>query len=189
MVGTWSPELLACAAARVDNVRMGLQQILKTTHELLDAAGIEHALIGGLGLAALGIHRATFDVDYLVPGRQKSALKIAMEKAGWKLAMETTEVLHYEGKGRVDFLFANRPLTEEMLQRAQSTKLGIKCIAPEGIIGLKIQAYKNDPEREFQDKADIKSLVDKFSTLDWELVRTYADLFGEWGFVESLRKK
>jgi hypothetical protein len=61
-------------------------------------------------------------------------------------------------------------------------------VRPEGIIGLKIQAYKNDPDRELQDKADIKSIINCYSNLDWALVKAYADTFGEWQTIESFRK-
>lgn len=168
---------------------MGLKNTLNLAHQTLHKANIDHALIGGLGLAALGIHRATFDVDFLIDGASKAATITAMSAAGWKLAMETKDVLHFEGVGRVDFLLAHRPLTKEMLQTAQKTKLGIKNVKAEGIIGLKIQAYKNDPDRELQDKADIKSIISKTADLDWARVKTYADLFEEWPIIESLRKK
>ncbi len=167
---------------------MGLRETLDTVHRTLDAAGIDHALIGGLGLAALGVHRATFDVDLLVSGEQKEEVKTELEKAGWKVAMETAEVLHFEGIGRVDCLLARRPLTLAMLKEAQPAKMGLKCVSPEGIIGLKIQAYKNDSEREFQDKADIKALIEAHPSLDWERIKKYAELFGERPFIESLQK-
>ena len=155
----------------------------------MGAAKIDHALIGGLGLAALGVHRATFDVDFLILGYQKEQLKKAMQSAGWKLTMETAEVLHFEGAGRVDFLLANRPLTQEMLSDAKASGVGMKCVSAEGIIGLKIQAFKNDSNREFKDKADIQALIEIHSNLDWAKVKTYADLFGEWPFIESLKGK
>jgi len=120
---------------------MGLRETLDTVHRTLDAAGIDHALIGGLGLAALGVHRATFDVDLLISGEQKMEIKTALEKAGWKVAMETTEVLHFEGMGRVDVLLA-----------------------------------------------DIKALIDAQPGLDWVRIKEYAELFGEWPFIESLQK-
>ena len=168
---------------------MGLRDTLETAHRTLEAAAINHALIGGLGLAMLGIHRATFDVDLLIDGKEKAKAKAALETAGWKLAMETEEVMHFDGRGRVDFLLANRPLGLEMLMESLPSKTGIKCVSAEGIIGLKIQAYKNDSERELQDKADIKALIDSDSNLDWKRIKKYADLFGEWPFVQSLRKK
>jgi len=168
---------------------MGLRETLNNVHDCLHNADIEHALIGGLGLASLGIHRATFDIDLLIDGRKKDLVKQAMEQSGWKLEMETSEVLHFSGKGKVDFLLANRPLSLDLLATAHEAGLGIRCVSPEGMIGLKIQAYKNDPNRELQDKADIHSILAKYPKLNWKKVKQYADLFDEWSTIEILRKR
>jgi predicted nucleotidyltransferase len=101
--------------------------------------------------------------------------------------MQTKEVLHFDGRGRVDLLLANRPLSLEMLSQATRNLDGLKCLLPEAIIGLKIQAFTNDRERELQDKADIKSLVKKYPKMDWEKIRQYADLFDQWPFITALR--
>jgi predicted nucleotidyltransferase len=175
------------AAPYPDNEPMSLRDTLYSSHQSLAEAGVDHALIGGLALATLGIHRATFDVDFLVDGASREAATEALEKAGWKLSMKTQEVLHFEGRGRVDLLLANRPLSLEMLAHAPAAEDGLKCVSPEALIGLKIQAYTNDKERELQDKADIKNLVKKYPKMDWEKVRQYADLFGQWPFIESLK--
>ncbi|MBI1860720.1 MAG: hypothetical protein HYR96_07375 [Deltaproteobacteria bacterium] len=166
---------------------MSLQKILITVHDNLERENIEHALIGGLGLASLGIQRATFDVDLLVDGKDKARISQLMTSLGWQIAMETSEVLHFSGNGRVDFLLANRPLGLEMLSLAKPGALGIRVVGPEGIIGLKIQAYKNSPRRELQDKADILSLMEKFPKLDWKRVKEYADLFDEWQEIERIK--
>jgi hypothetical protein len=168
---------------------MGLRETLYSTDQILTDAGVEHALIGGLALAMFGIHRATFDVDFLVNGGQKDSAAAALKQAGWLLQLETKEVLHFTGKGQVDLLLANRPLSLEMLATAQVGTGGLKCVSPEGLIGLKIQAYKNDREREFQDKADIKSLIRNYPSMQWAKVKEFADLFSEWAFVDSLREK
>jgi predicted nucleotidyltransferase len=66
--------------------------------------------------------------------------------------------------------------------------LDIKCVKAEDLIGLKIQAYVNDPKRELQDKADIAALIDRSRDLDWERIKEYADLFSEWPTLERLRR-
>ena len=169
---------------------MGLRATLEKAHHALSAANVDHALIGGLGLATLGVHRATEDVDFLVDGKDRANAQSALERAGLTLSLATGEVLHFHGFGRVDILLANRPLSLEMLMQARVfPQHGIKCVLAEGLIGLKIQAYTNDKTRELQDKADIKALIDKSVELDWVKVKAYADLFGEWEFINSLRGK
>ena len=181
--------LLALNRSTKHTDEMGLRDTLTTVHSCLADAGVQHALIGALGLASLGIHRATTDVDLLVDGREKEIVKKALLGNLWKLAMETDEVLHFEGRGNVDFLLAHRPLSLEMIYSAKVGVLGMKCVSAEGIIGLKIQAYKNDPRREFQDKADIRALMEKYPEMNWDKVKIYADLFDEWPFIDSLRSR
>lgn len=53
------------------------------------------------------------------------------------------------------------------------------------IIGLKIQAYKNDASRELQDKADIQKLL-AWPKINLVEVKKYADLFCEWPVIEKL---
>ena len=169
---------------------MGLRETIKKAHESLTAANVEHALIGGIALATLGINRATADVDLLIDGEQKDVAKETLKKAGFTLKLETPEVLHFEGIGLLDILLANRPLSKQMLLSAKSlSHPQIKCLLAEDIIGLKIQAYKNNPSREYQDKADIKALIDSKNFLDWTKIQRYADLFGEWSEIQKIRDK
>ena len=75
-------------------------------------------------------------------------------------------------------------MLEDALPAAQ---LPVVVLRVEDIIGLKIQAYCNDSTRELQDKADIQNLIRKTPDLDWERIKTYADLFQQWATVEKLR--
>lgn len=61
----------------------------------------------------------------------------------------------------------------------------IFILKPEDIIGLKIQAYKNDASRELQDKADIQKLL-AWPKINLVEVKKYADLFCEWPVIEKL---
>ena len=67
-------------------------------------------------------------------------------------------------------------------------RLNVRVLRVEDLIGLKIQAYVNDPVREHQDKADIQNLIAKHGKLDWNRIRKYADLFGQWPEMERLKK-
>lgn len=169
---------------------MGLHITFTKVHEALEKSGIDHALIGGMALATLGIHRATQDVDLLIDGEQRTSAVQCLERAGFKLIFETKEVLHFEGLGRVDLLLANRPLSRQMLQEAKKyPQHKMRCVSPEGIIGLKIQSYTNDRKRELQDKADIKKLIEIYPDLNWKKVQLYAELFGEWETIKALKNR
>lgn len=166
---------------------------LRTTfakaHEALVQRGIDHALIGGFALATFGVNRATQDIDLIADEENRQQIVDALIAVGFKLRTETGEVLHFDGLGRVDILLAKRPLSRQMLNSAKVFKQhGMKCVSAEGIIGLKIQAYSNDPRREMQDKADIQALMKANADLNWEEVKKYADLFNQWQEIERLRK-
>lgn len=168
---------------------MSLRQTLNLAHDCLSNAGVEHALIGGLALAALGVGRSTFDVDLLIHENDKEIAKTAFATAEFSIVKETDEVIHLKGKGLVDILIARRPLSQKMLADARAIgRLGVKCIAAEGIIALKIQAYTNDRSREFQDKADIRSLIKANTLLNWDQIKAYADIFGEWDTIQKIRE-
>ena len=125
----------------------------------MNNAGVSHALIGGFALASYGQHRATADIDLLADGSKKELVKETLLQKGFILRHESEEVLQFDGIGFLDILLANRPLSLDMLKQAKLNKeLNVYILQPEDLIGLKIQAYKNDPSRELQDKADIQKL-------------------------------
>ena len=163
-----------------------LRKTLLDASDTLKKAGVTHALIGGFAMASYGHHRTTIDVDFLADGSKRNEIKNTLLTKGFQLTHETSEVLQFSGPGLLDILLANRPLSQEMLKHAiQNTSLGVYVVRPEDIIGLKIQAYKNDPTRELQDKADIQKLL-SLSQIDLQLIKKYADLFNEWAAIEKL---
>lgn len=168
---------------------INLRETLTDAHTILEKEGILHALIGGFALAAYGIHRATIDIDLLADGGKKELIKTSFLNNGYQVKFESPEVLQFIGPGFIDILLANRPLSQEMIRQARANPhLGVHILRPEDIIGLKIQAYKNDFAREHQDKADIQALL-QLKSLDMNLIRKYADLFGEWVEIERLRAR
>lgn len=166
-----------------------LREVLLLAHRLLDEIEADHALIGAMALGNLGVHRATMDVDLLVEGNRAPDVKRALQGGGFQLQQEGPEMLQFGGIGPLDVLLANREASLGMLARARMVPgLGVKCVGAEDVIGLKIQAYVNDSRRKLQDQADIVSLVRTVRDLDWERIRRYAELFGEWESVQALRK-
>ena len=163
---------------------MKLRETIDKAHDALLGGGVDHALIGGIALATLGLNRATADVDLLIDGEQKDKAIMVLEQNGFKLKTSTKEVLHFEGFGYLDILLANRPISKEMLKNADlKANVGLKCVKAEDIIGLKIQAYVNDRNRELQDKADIKAL---FDLLPFALFTGPAESYALWSKYESV---
>ncbi len=167
-----------------------LRKTLEIAQNLLQRSKIDFALIGGFALGAHGIHRATKDIDLLVDGSQKEKVRELFTSKGFRVFNESKEVLQLDGIGYVDIVFANRPLSLEIIQKANFDKLrlaGVPVVSREAIIGLKIQAFKNDPQRVLQDKADIKLLLNQ-SGVNLVEVKKYADLFDAWSEIEELLK-
>ncbi|MEK6773134.1 MAG: hypothetical protein AABY64_04270 [Bdellovibrionota bacterium] len=165
---------------------INLRKTLTQAHDILEKNNISHALIGGFALATYGLHRATSDVDFLADGAKKNLIKTSLISSGFSLKHESDEVLQFSGPGFLDILLANRPLSLEMLKQAiKNSALGVHVLKAEDIIGLKIQAYKNDPTRELQDKADIQKLL-QVPNVDLSLIKKYADLFNEWEIIKQL---
>lgn len=169
---------------------MNLRSILKLIHSLLDQNGVEHALIGGLALTCYGGTRATIDLDLLIDEENKEKIKTLFLANGFNLAYESQEVLQFSGIGYVDIILARRPISKKILVDANlGGPEGIKFVKVEDLIGLKIQAYVNDPARELQDKADIQFLLENEMTLDWAKIKIYADLFNQWEALNDIKKK
>lgn len=167
---------------------MDLRKTLKLVHTLFSDKKIEHALIGGLGLACYGSTRATVDLDLLIHESDKESSRKLLLDNGFLLMNETAEVLQFSGLGYVDLLIARRPISKEILKLSNSGgPEGINFVRAEDLIGLKIQAYKNDKSREFQDKADIQFLISTLDNLDWNLIKKYADLFDEWEVISEIK--
>jgi len=163
--------------------RMDLRSVLLELHAALDAEGIEHALIGGLALAAHDAARATVDLDFVVDGGRAADVDRVLAAHGYDALHRTDDVGNYVSadpvRGRVDVLFVRRPRGRAILARsAPSEVLGtsIRVADASDLIGLKVQAYSNDPTRGRQDLADIEKLL-RNAKIDLNRVREYFRLF------------
>ena len=165
---------------------------------LLDAFqrnGIEYALIGGFALGALGVPRATGDLDFLLPGARSDDADRIVRQLGYEALYRSENVANYTSReprlGRVDFVFARRPYSQAMLARATSHRMlgtvTAKVIQAEDLIGLKVQSSSNDPERLLLDLADIDRLIAVTGpALDLDRVREYFRLFEREAELDAL---
>jgi len=63
-------------------------------------------------------------------------------------------------------------------------------VDPEDVIGLKVQAMVNDPDRKMQEVADIEMLMRLYGTkLDWLRIEEFYDIFGLKKEERQLRKR
>src|SRR5436190_3653477 len=164
---------------------MNFPKVIAVLQSEFAKRNISFALVGGLALHALGISRTTSDIDGMVLLSDSSEIDDIMKSLGYEALQKTDDIANYVsqdwGMGRVDFLFAHRPYSESMLSRATEQALfggRIKVLDPEDIIGLKIQAMANNPDRTHKDMGDIVMLMDLHrDRLDWKRIEEYFGLF------------
>lgn len=167
---------------------MDFERVLKTLLTEFARRNLRYGVIGGFAMGALGIQRATMDFDIVVHRDDLEPLHALLIPLGYTRRARTENVSHYSHPdnvwGDVDVLHAFRPASLQMLQRCRlvpifSGTLTIRVLAPEDVIGFKIQAIANNPLRRVQDAADIELLAAAHGrTMDWSRVQEYYDLFG-----------
>lgn len=160
---------------------------------------LDYALIGGFAMGALGIVRATMDLDFLVKKDQLGPLREIMRSRGYRMVHSSEDVSQFVSDlklfGAVDFLHAYRPLSLQMLGRSTrrpifNGKYQIPVLQPEDIIGLKVQSLANNPDRLEMDSADIILLLKRFSgNLDWNRMEGYFALFGKDLMFKDLKER
>lgn len=174
-------------------------RFLASIRLVLDACardGVRVALIGGFALPFHGIQRATGDVDFLVEARAADTLDRTLLAAGLRRLHRSDETANYAAEVStltgIDLLFARRPPTIAMLDRATTYPLAtgdvsVPVVDIEGLIGLKLQALVNDPRRRLRDQDDIEALVHRHvAHLDEALLREYFALFEMTDVLDSL---
>ncbi|MBM2839393.1 MAG: hypothetical protein HW415_2018 [Deltaproteobacteria bacterium] len=178
---------------------MEFKLVIKTLLAEFEKAKVRYALMGGFALGALGIPRATVDIDFLVLRDDMERVSGIMAGMGYRCVYKSENVSQYVSSekifGEVDFLHAFRESSMGMLERAEDIKifgeeLAIKVVKPEDLIGLKVQAMANDETRKAVDLADIEALMAHYGTkLDWLVIEEYFSIFGMSETAKELRRK
>ena len=162
-----------------------LGEVLKRIAEHLDTQGAPCALVGGLGLAALGLPRATLDLDLLVAAEAQDSLIDFMERLGYETLHRSTGYSNHlhedESLGRVDFIYVRGRTRERIFSAATEMPgpHGVRVLVPrpEHLAAMKVQAMKSDPRRRHQDLADIARLLE-LPGIDRKEIRGYFDQHG-----------
>jgi hypothetical protein len=158
----------------------------------LDAASIEHALIGGLAVAAHRVIRSTQDVDLLVDGSRADEADAVFRALGYGRLHRTEHLANYlrEPADRLDVLYARQPIARRLLADARPVAASpVRVVNVEGIVGFKLQALANDPRRT-RDLDDIRALLREHrATLDWDRIGAYFELFDQTPLFETLRRE
>lgn len=180
-----------------ENTTMDFRRVLKLLIDRLDEGHIPYALIGGVALGLLGYPRGTQDIDLLVRKDDMPEISAIMKALGYETFHSSENVTQFAHPlaifGVVDFLHSFREPTGLMLQRASvkqafSGQLSLKVVRPEDLIGLKMQAIKNDPSLKGQALQDILALMRLYGRdLNWDDIRAYAEVLKMEDEYERLR--
>ena len=166
---------------------MDFEHVLTALLNEFDRRQIRYAVVGGFAMGALGAPRMTMDLDILVDRDDLQGVDQVMSGVGYLRFAQTAHVTHYRHPdarwGAIDVIHAFRQLAREMVSRAKphpifgSTRT-IQVAEPEDVIGLKVQAIANNPDRRLQEQADIERLLAAHQDrVDWARIQEYYELF------------
>ena len=194
-----STQKLAIGAAGLYSGRMDFERVLRDLAAALADQKVRHALIGGFALGALGVGRATMDLDFLVDREDMPLMDGIMAARRYRILYRSENVTQYGSDtpalGQVDVLHAFRPIARGMLSRARTVRafggaVEVRVLEPGDIIGLKVQAMANDPARGDTDMQDIRDLARRHrNEIDWGRVRDYYELFGRSDLYARLQEE
>lgn len=178
---------------------MDFKKTLGSLVKSFEKEKIRYAVIGGFALGVLGVPRATIDLDFLVEKDDWQKLDRIMRSHGYDCAYKSENVSQYVSPvkifGEVDFLHAFRKTSRVMLEKAKEMdvfegKIKIKILRPEDIIGLKLQALINDPNRGPREYLDIETLMAHYgANLDWQTIKDYFSIFEQEEKFAELKTK
>ena len=166
---------------------MDFKQVLTTLLERLERERIRYAAMGGFAIGALGIPRATRDIDFLIHRDDLPAFQRIMASLGYQCHHQSDDVSQYYHPqaewGAIDVIHAFRHHATDMLERARAYPVfdgaqRVNVLDAEDIIGLKVQAMANNPIRRAREAVDIDALASHYgATLDWGRILEYYTLF------------
>jgi predicted nucleotidyltransferase len=170
--------------------RLGRQ--LEEVIASLNKVDARFALIGGLALASHNVIRATQAIDLLADSEKAEDIDRELAALGYRCLHRSPDAGNYlRGDERVDFIYASRPAARRLLSNATGSQTAfgeVRVVSTEGLIGLKIQAFVNNPRR-IQDLEDIKALIAaNRQALNTDEVREYFRLFNREALLEKILK-
>lgn len=174
----------------VDKEESRLLTQLRELDAALAEAHIPFALIGGVAVNAHGFLRATHDLDILVLAEHDNDTHRAISSLGYQTLDRRPDISSYVRPPlRLDVLHAHRSITRDLLARAETADyrdIQVRIVPVEGLIGLKIQAFRDDPRR-IRDLDDIIQLLKINRTrLNLDEVRTYFRLFDREALFDDI---
>lgn len=147
---------------------MDFGAVLAGLAQFFESEGWPYAVIGGFGLHAFGIQRATLDLDLVTDAAAQPKLVAHLESLGYEtLNVSAGFSNHVHGdpaRGRLDFLYVrgetSRRLFSGCRNRIEFGGRSYPVPRPEHLAAMKVHAMKNDPSRSFREMADIQQILE-----------------------------
>lgn len=164
---------------------MDFGAILEKLNAFFEERGYPFALIGGVGLAAYGLTRATLDLDLVVDASAQAEVVGFLESLGYETLYRSTGYSNHEHSnaelGRVDLVYVRGETSRRLFEAARvmqgPEETRVLVPSPEHLIAMKVVAMKNDPSRTYQDLADIQFLM-RIPGIDRSEIRSQFDKHG-----------
>jgi predicted nucleotidyltransferase len=178
---------------------MDFENVIKNVVGALECGGIRYALIGGFAMSLRGVQRATIDLDFILMLEDLREADQILQRFGYRRLFHSENISHYQADerawGRIGILHAFRGPSLGMLKRADLINIGnglsLRVVQIEDLIGLKVQALVNNPDRTLKDWSDIcmmlKTAGEDRIPLDWELIDDYLRLFHLEGILSEMK--
>ena len=159
--------------------------VLGAVSGFLEEKRYHYAVIGGIALASYGMPRTTLDVDFVVELSAQEDLIRFLESRGYQTLHRSTGYSNHKHPdptwGSLDVVYVSGDTSQKLF--AETTihrgprNVEIPLPKPEHLAALKVLAMKNDPDRTFQEMADIRFLL-TLPGVDRREVKGYFDRYG-----------
>ena len=159
---------------------MDFARVLRLVVQFFDGEGIAFAIIGAFALQAYGLNRFTSDLDFVTDFQAQSKLIPFLEKLGYEtlhVSSGYSNHLHADpAMGRLDFVYVGGDTSRQLLGSAR--RLHVLSGTPVAVPKAEhLAAMKNDPERAYQEMADIQFLL-RLPEINEEEVKEYFEKQG-----------
>lgn len=163
---------------------MEYKKVLAAILAELEKHNIPYAIVGAVAMGFWGVRRDTVDIDILVKAADREKVIAFMKGIGYDhmIASNFADQFGHLMKemGLVDFLYTKREqgiIEDGKIFKGINKDIDVRVAMPEDLIGLKLDAIKNNPKRGIQDWADIQAIVEVLGdNLDWTKIRNYCKL-------------
>lgn len=171
---------------------MDFARVLQLVDGFLAESGRPYGVIGAIGVAAIGVSRTTFDVDFLAHRDDQRGLITFLESHGYRtehVSSGYSNHVHEDREmGRIDVVYVAgetaRKIFDGLSMRPGPGGRSIPVPRAEHLAALKLFGIKNNPRRVTQDLEDIQRILE-LPDVDVDEVRSYFERYG----LEALRDR